>query len=198
MRTHSCHCPADDPCAEGDKENDFQSGSRQLLLKISCYFSSLPWTGTWCPEAWLGSMEQEEFDGRKSLTCGSGSWSRCKGTSLEAIGRESTGRGWSASWLLGSGAGITSASRVHPSVKVSTHYTVQDADAKPADENIPVATYILLPSVGDSFATSRSTSSTGCELCIAGMCLWDCFADHVNQPSKLKEHGLKLLAYTIM
>ena len=80
-------------------------------------------SGTWCPEAWRGSMEQEESDGRKSLTCCSGSWSRCKGTSLEAIGRESTGRGWSVSWLLGSGAGITSASRVHPSVKVSTHYS---------------------------------------------------------------------------
>ena len=198
MRTHSCHCPADDPCAEGDKENDFQSGSRQLLLKISCYFSSLPWTGTWCPEAWLGSMEQEEFDGRKSLTCSSGSWSH--------LAKEPASRLLDGSRRAGDGArhgcwALVRASRAHPE---SIHQsrcpptTVRDSAAKPADENIPVATYILLPSVGDSFATSRATSSTGCELCIAGMCLWNCFANHVNETSKLKKHGLEILAYIVM
>ena len=144
MRTRSCHCPADDPYAEGDKENDFQSGSRQLLLEISCKFSSLPWTGTWCPEAWLGSMEQEEFDGRKSLTCCSGSWSRsAKEPALRLLdGSRRAGDGARhGCWAL------LRASRVHPE---SIHQsrcpptTVRDAAAKPADENIPVATYILL------------------------------------------------------
>ena len=96
---------------------------------------------------------------------------------------------------------LVRASRAHPE---SIHQsrcpptTVRDAAAKRADQNIPIGTYILLTSVGDSFATSRATSSTGCELCIAGMCLWDCFADHVNETSKLKKHGLKILAYSVM
>ena len=83
-----------------------------------------------------------------------------------------------------------------------THAHKHPAHAPPTSIHSPAPTSIhhtsTRPRSRQKTRSHRRANAARQELCIAGMCLWDCFADHVNETSKLQKHGLKILAYTVM